>query len=214
MFVRAKQRLLYGGYGKARNIRVVSNPFGALQNKPLFRLLGLRSIRVYLQEDVTHTAMHQESLRSLDYETITDFLFDWKIVKAQTHIVRVPFLRRVVGGGDAFAFFAEKLPLWFKMKFNGCLDRREWWNHWLRFVPLKRENALVTQVIFDDVMDVRRVLRDRGENPFDYDGPPVCDVCGTWVGTHVIGEIIVCDKTRCQDRVTSYYKEHGVSYGD
>ena len=211
MIVRAKQRLPFGGYGKARQIRVASNPLGALHLTD--------SIRVYMQDDQVHggewhTAMH--------YETITDFLADWKIIKSRTHIVRVPFLRRVIGGGDAFAFFAEKMPLWFKMKFNGCLDRREWWNHWIRFVPLKRENALVSQVVFDSVMDIRRALRDRGENPHDYTSPPLCDICNTWVGTHVIGEVIVCDKARCQDRVTDYYKEHGhldvldsgVSYAD
>lgn len=206
MIVRAKQRLFYSNnpymHGEAQQIKVASNPLGALHLTD--------SIKVYLHDTYTKKWFHT----AISYETITDFLADWKIIKARTHTVRVPFLRRVIGGGDAFAFFAEKMPLWFKMKFNGCLDRREWWNHWIHFVPLKRENALVSQVVFDSVMDIRRALRDRGENPHDYTSPPLCDVCGMWVGTHVIGEIIVCDKARCQDRVTHYYTEHGYSLQD
>lgn len=196
MIVKA-QRLVSYRYGPKQEIKVVSNPLGALHLA--------NSIKVYLK--MRETGRRQWSYTPISYETITEFLADWKIVKAHTHIVRLPFLRYVIGGGDAFAFFAEKLPLWFKMKFNGCLDRREWWNHWIRFAPLKRENALVSQVLFDSVMDIRRALRDRGENPHDYTEAPKCDVCDMWVATHVIGPFIVCDRARCQDRAEEVMQE-------
>jgi hypothetical protein len=145
----------------------------------------------------------------LRYRTITDFFVAWKVVKAETHRMKVPLLRRTVGLGDGFAFFAERLPLWFKMKFNGCLDRRAYWNDLLQFVP--RRNELASQVEFDEIMDVRRVLRSRGIDPHNMKEAPKCDVCLTWMATHVMQSdteaYIVCDKPRCQDRVAAFLQE-------
>lgn len=157
----------------------------------------------------------------MHYQTITDFLSNWHVVKAETRHIRVPFLHYNIGLGDAFAFFAERLPLWFKAKFNGCVDRREWWNWLLQIAPLQMslfgyrlgQDALVSQAAFDSAMDIRRALQARGQNPYECARKtrrgchaPVCDVCKEWTATHVmVGKrnfaYIVCDKPRCQDKI-------------
>jgi hypothetical protein len=179
-----------------RYLWVKSNPFGALQHMPLFRRMGIHSITVCLWDETFGTWSHD----ALRYRTITDFFVAWKVVKAETHRMKVPLLRRTVGLGDGFAFFAERLPLWFKMKFNGCLDRRAYWNDLLQFVPRNARQA--------EVADVNRVLRSRGIDPHSMKEFPKCDVCMTWMATHVMGDtFIVCDKARCQDKVEAVLQE-------
>lgn len=68
--------------------------------------------------------------------------------------------------------------------------------------------ALTSQIIFDNTMDIRRVLRARGIDPGTLDEAPACDVCWSWKATHVqtapSGTLyIVCDKPRCQDWVSA-----------
>lgn len=198
MKVTARQRDFKRGYGNERHLSVRSHPSGAIRKHSA-------TISIQLWDETfgmwSHNAMH--------YETITDFLGDWHIVKAETRHIRIPFLRRNIGLGDAFAFFAERLPLWFKAKFNGCTDRREWWNWLLQFTPMSLfgyNDALLSQAIFDSVMDIRRALQARGVNPYDLQSAPLCDACHTWVATHVVQgkhnfAFIVCDKPRCQDKI-------------
>jgi hypothetical protein len=51
---------------------------------------------------------------------------------------------------------------------------------------------------FDLAMDIRRLLRARGEIPGEE--PPRCDHCHTWTATHIISNrFLACDKPRCQD---------------
>lgn len=197
------------------HLLVKSNPLGALQNIPVLKYASADSIRVYVWSEVmgvwSHTPIH--------YQTITDFLTDWHIVKARTHRIHLPLLRRTYGLGDMFALFAERAPLWFKAKFNGCLDRREWWNYLLQISPgqihvfghafgSNPTHAQLSTLLFDNTMDIRRALRARGENPFDYEEAPRCDVCDTWVATHVVeskngSAYLVCDKPQCQDHIAS-----------
>lgn len=208
MKVTAQQRDFSGNYAEnvseTKHILVRSNPLGALRRSQ-------SSITVRLWDETfgmwSHNAMH--------YQTITDFLSNWHVVKAETRHIRVPFLRYNIGLGDAFAFFAERLPLWFKAKFNGCIDRREWWNWLLQFTPLQMslfgvtfgQDAMLSQAAFDYIMDIRRALRARGVNPYDLKTAPLCDACKSRTATHVvIGKrefaFIVCDEPHCQERIT------------
>lgn len=203
MKVTARQQDFVFAYGEPKHLRVSSNPLGALHLA--------NSITVQLWDETfgiwSHNAMH--------YQTVTDFLSDWRIVSAETRHIRIPFLRHNIGLGDAFAFFAERLPLWFKAKFNGCVDRREWWNWLLQFAPLQMSlfgynDALLSQAIFDSVMDIRRALQARGVNPYDLQSAPLCDACHTWVATHVVyGKrgfaFVVCDKPVCQDKLEAHH---------
>lgn len=213
MKITARQQDVFGRRVTEPKILLVrSNPLGALH------LANSISVRIW---DETfgmwgHDAIH--------YQTITEFLDDWHIVKARTHRIHLPLLRRTYGLGDMFALFAERAPLWFKAKFNGCLDRREWWNYLLQISPgqihvfghafgSNPTHAQLSTLLFDNTMDIRRALRARGENPYDCTdrrrcGAPRCDVCGTWVATHVVeskngSAYLVCDKPRCQDHIAS-----------
>jgi hypothetical protein len=119
--------------GETYELVVHSNPFGALQFK-LPRLFGgQKSITVV---DIWHPA------KTRSYQTITDFLWAWEINWAETRTIRVPFLRRSIGFGFVFELVAERFPLRFKMLFNGCSDRRTWYNHCVRFVPLRHEERV------------------------------------------------------------------------
>lgn len=60
-------------------------------------------------------------------------------------------------------------------------------------------DTILSQALIDDAMDMRRLLRSRGIEPGDE--PPKCDICDTWTATHVVGQSLVCDKPRCQDKV-------------
>lgn len=180
----------------AQHLRVTSNPLGALH------VTNSISVRVW---DETFGMWGHDVLH---YQTITDFLADWHIVKARTHRIHLPLLRRTYGLGDMFALIAERAPLWFKARFNGCLDRHEWWNWLLQISPLHPAHKQTSTLLFDVTMDIRRALRARGENPYDYRDAPTCDVCGTWVATHVVeskngSAYLVCDKPQCQDRIAA-----------
>ena len=108
-------------------ITVRSNPLAALQNKlrfvPWFR--DLHSVTV------VNNPFHVR----VRYKTVSDFLSTWHINYADTKVIRIPFLKHKVGGGDAFASVAERFPLRIKLLFDGCLDRREWFNWNVVFVP-------------------------------------------------------------------------------
>lgn len=54
---------------------------------------------------------------------------------------------------------------------------------------------------FDAACDMRRLLRARGIEPGEH--APLCDVCQSWVATHVQDSYLVCDKPRCQDTLTA-----------
>lgn len=62
------------------------------------------------------------------------------------------------------------------------------------------------QVAFDLAMDMRRLLRARGETPGDE--PPLCDHCSSWVATHIIADcFLACDKPRCQNALEQKAEE-------
>lgn len=62
------------------------------------------------------------------------------------------------------------------------------------------------QVVFDIVMDMRRLLRARGEVPGD--APPLCDHCSIWMATHIIANrFLACDKPHCQDALEDKAKK-------
>lgn len=76
------------------------------------------------------------------YKTVTDFFAAWEVVHADTHHIRLPWLRRDIGLGDVVRFFAELFPLWVKRWFHGCEDRRAWLNLWLVFTGSTAPNVL------------------------------------------------------------------------
>ncbi len=110
--------------GELYLLDVKTNLLAGLHNRmPVFR--DQHSIRV----EGCHLNL------SCQYHTITDFLQEWRVRQARTLRIGLPFLRRPIGAGHAFAWFAEKLPLWIKSRFTGCEDRELWWSWCLEFVP-------------------------------------------------------------------------------
>lgn len=122
--------------GTTYALEVRSNPLGALQFKLPWLFGRQKSIKVvtigYIDDELGFVP---GAGAVAEYQTCSDFLWSWEIDYTEPTMVPVPFLREAIGFGDLFERFAERFPLWFKMLFSGCCDRKEWFNHSLVFIP-------------------------------------------------------------------------------
>lgn len=110
------------------DLRVRSNLLGALQHK-------LHFLKFFAQQQSISIEHVWHSDKQVEYQTVSQFLDTWKINWSAIRIIRVPFLRKEVGGGEAFRAVAELFPLRVKLLFDGCEDRRQWFNWSVKFVP-------------------------------------------------------------------------------